>query len=135
MKTLQKVILAIVLISLFSACQSNTDVKKILAKSETRTAIMDTIANNSEMSKEMMTAMMNSQNGKMMMMGNEEMTKMMMENNGRMMKMMQDNPAMMQNMMSDMMKACNNDPKKMSAMCKTMMENKPMMQTMKKMKK
>ena|ERR1035437_917235 len=135
MKTLQKVLFAVVLISLFAACKSNTDVKQILSKTETRTEIMDTIANNSNMSKEMMTAMMNSKNGKMMMMGNEEMTKMMMENNGTMMKMMQDNPGMMQNMMSSMMESCKSDPSKMSAMCKTMMGNKQMMTMMKKMKK
>src|ERR1035437_6318344 len=103
MKTLQKVALAIALITMFASCQSTSDPKKILSNTETRKGIMDTIANNSNMSKEMMEAMMNSKNGTMMMQGNEKMTMMMMENHGTMMKMMKDNPAMMQSMMSDMM--------------------------------
>ena len=59
MKTLTKVALAIALITLFSSCQSGSDVKQVLSKSETRKEIMDTIANNSSMSKEMMESMMN----------------------------------------------------------------------------
>lgn len=63
MKTLQKAALAIVLISLFASCQSTSDPKQVLSNKETRREIIDTIANNSEMSKEMMEAMMNSKNG------------------------------------------------------------------------
>ena len=48
MKTLQTFILAIALITLFSSCQSASDPKQVLSKSETRKEIMDTIANNSE---------------------------------------------------------------------------------------
>lgn len=133
MKTLQKITLAIVLIGLFASCQSSIDVKQILSKSDTRREIMDTIANNTVMSKEMMTAMMNSKIGKMMMHGNEEMTMMMMDNHETMMKMMKDNPGMMQSMMSDMMETCKNDSVMMSGMCKTMMGNQQMMDMMQKM--
>lgn len=108
MKTLQKVTLAftaITLIVVFSSCQTSPDVKQILSKPETRMMIMDSIANNSSMSKEMMEAMINSKNGKMMMQGNNKMMGMMMENHDGMMKMMKDNPAMMQGLISDMMGA------------------------------
>jgi len=134
MKTLQKVALAIVLITLIASCQTNSDPKKILANKETRKGIMDTIANNNEMMGEMMGAMMNSQNGKMMIQGNEKMAMIMMQNHGTMMNMMKDNPGMTKSMMSDMMESCKSDPDMMSSMCKTMMGNKQMMDMMQKMK-
>jgi hypothetical protein len=124
MKTLQKIALSIAFISLFVSCQSRIDVQQVLAKSDTRKAIMDTIANNSDMSKEMMMALMNGTNGKMLM----------MENHASMMAMMKDNPGMMQKMMSDMMETCKGDTAMMSTMCKTMMGDKQMMDMMQKMK-
>ena len=130
MKTLQKVAMVIALITLFSSCRSNTDTKQILSNKETRKGIIDTIANNGEMMKEMTEAMMNSKNGKMMMQGNEKMTMMMMEDQGAMMKMMKENPAMMHSMMSGMMETCKNDTAMMSTMCKSMMENPEMMDMM-----
>ena len=132
MKTLQKITLLIALITLFASCQSGTDVNQTLSKPDTRKEIMDKIAGDSTMSKEMMTAMMNSNNGKMMM-GDGKMP-MMMENHEAMMKMMKDNPAMMQNMMTGMMEACKTDTAMMSGMCKKMMENPQMMDMMQKMK-
>jgi hypothetical protein len=127
--------MAIALIAFISSCKSGTDIKQILSKSDTRKAIMDTIANNNEMSQAMMEAMINSENGKMMMMGNEKMRMMMMEDRGTMMKMMKDNPGMMQNMMSDIMETCKSDTAMMSTMCKNMMGNQLMMDMMEKMKK
>lgn len=124
----------IALITLLSSCQTGTDTKQVLSKSETRLAIMDSIANNTEMSNEMMEAMMNGQNSKMSMQGNEKMHMMMMENHESMMKMMNNNPAMMKSMMDDMMEACKNDTTMMASMCKSMMANKPMMNMMGKMK-
>ena len=133
MKAMSKIALAIVLIMSMVSCQTNADVNKILSKTDTRKAIMDTIANNGDMSKEMMTAMMNSNNGKMMM-GDGKMPMMMMENHDAMMKMMKDNPAMMHSMMMNMMEACKNDTAMMSVMCKKMMEDPQMMNMMQKMK-
>ena len=130
MKTLKKITLLIALIALFASCQSNTDVNKILVNQDTKKAIMDTIANDSNLSVDMMEVMMNNENSKMMMMGNEKMTMMMMENHGTMMKMMKDNPAMMQSMMTGMMEICKGDSTMMSSMCKTMMENPQMMDMM-----
>ena len=124
MKALQKVTLAIALITLFASCQSTSDPKQVLSNKETRKEIIATIANSSEMMKEMMEAMMNSKNGKTMM----------MENHGTMMKMMKDNPGMMESMMTDMMEACKNDTTMISGMCKAMMGNKQMMDMMQKMK-
>jgi hypothetical protein len=132
MKTLQKITLLIALITLLASCQSGTDVNQTLSKPDTRKEIMDKIADDSTMSKEMMTAMMNSNNGKMMM-GDGKMP-MMMENHDAMMKMMKDNPSMMHNMMMNMMEACKNDTTMMSGMCKKMMENPQMMDMMQKMK-
>lgn len=63
---------------------------------------MDTIANDSNLSIEMMEAMMNNENRKMMIMGNEKMT-MMMGDHASMMKMLKDNPAMMQGIMTGML--------------------------------
>ena len=127
MKTFQKLSLLIALITFFASCQSGTDVNQTLSKSETRMEMMNKIADDSTMSKEMMGAMMNSKNGKMMMMP-------MMENHEAMMKMMKDNPGMMDNMMMNMMEACKTDTAMMSGMCKKMMENPQMMDMMQKMK-
>jgi hypothetical protein len=134
MKTLQKFAFTIVLITFLVSCQSGTDVKQILSNQDTRKAVIDSIANDSSMSKEMMGAMMNSNNGKMMMQGNEKMSMMMMENHTTMMKMMKDNPGMMQGMMADMMETCKGDSAMMSGMCKTMMGDPKMMDMMQKMK-
>ena len=132
MKSLQKAALATALIMVFASCQSSTDVTQTLSKPDTRKEMMDRIANDSSMSKEMMGAMMNSQNGKMMMM--QDYQKMMMGNHETMMKMMKDNPGMMEGMMTNMMEACKNDTTMMSGMCKAMMGNKQMMDMMQKMK-
>ena len=132
MKTLQKIVLMIALVSLLSSCQSTPDTKQVLSNKETRKEIMDTIANDSIMTKEMTEAMMNSKNGKMMMQGNEKMTMMMMENRDVMMKMMKNNPGMMQSMMSDMMEASRSDTSMISGMCKTMMSSQQMKDMMQK---
>ncbi len=109
MKNVQKLVLsvALVAVTLFASGQSNTDVKQILSKQETRKLIMDTIANDSIMAKEMMTTMMNSKNHKMMM----------MRNHG---SMMMDNHGMKRGMMADSMKACKGDTSMMFK-CKAMM--------------
>jgi hypothetical protein len=86
MKTLQKILLMIALVTLLSSCQTSKDTKQLLSNKETRKGIMDTIVNNNELMKEMTDAMMNNKNGKMMMQGNEKMNMMMMENRGTMMK-------------------------------------------------
>jgi hypothetical protein len=128
MKTLQKFILVTILItlSLFVSGQSKTDIKQILSNSDTRKGIMDFIANDSIMSKEMMEIMMNNKNCKMMMQGNEKMTMMTMENHGTMMKMMKDNPGMMKSMMSGMVEACKSDTSMMSSMRRAMMDDQQM---------
>lgn len=124
LKSLQKLSLLVALIIFFTSCQSGTDVNQTLSKTETRTEMMNKIADDSTMSKEMMATMMNSKNGKMMM----------MENHEAMMKMMKDNPGMMDNMMMNMMEACKTDTTMMAGMCKKMMANPQMMDMMQKMK-
>jgi hypothetical protein len=64
--TIKKITLFIALVALFASCQSSTDVDKILLNQETKKAIIDKIANDSNLSKEMVETMMNSNNGKMM---------------------------------------------------------------------
>ena len=143
MKTLQKLLIVIVLISpaLFASGQSNTDISQILSKSDSRKKIMDKIANDSTMAKEMKEAMMNSKNGKMMMQGNGKMSMMktMSDNPDKMDNMMSDmmekcktDTLMMKSVMSNMMKACNSDTGMMSSMCKTMMGNQQMKDMMQK---
>lgn len=131
MQKLQKNILLIAMVMFLASCQSGRDTEKILSKSETRKEMMDKIANDSSMAKEMMGAMMASHTGMAMM---EDHQKMMMGNHETMMKMMKDNPGMMEGMMSNMMEACKNDTNMMSGMCKAMMGNKQMMDMMQKMK-
>jgi hypothetical protein len=123
MKTLLKIALFIALVALIASCQSGTDVKKVLSNQETKTAIMETIAADSNLSKEMMEAMMKSENSKMTM----------MEFHGSMMKMMKEDPAMMQSMMTSMMETCKNDTTMMSTMCKNIMKNPEMMEMRHKM--
>jgi len=116
MKTLKKMTFFIALIALFASCQSNSDVNKILANQATKEAIMKTIANDSNLSVEMMEAMMNSEN-----------SNMVMQNQGTMLKMMQNNPAMMQSMMNGMMETVKGDTAMMSSMCYTILNNPQMM--------
>jgi len=128
MKTLQKFTGLLILIALFASCQSS---KQILSKSDSRMEIMNDIANDHEMSKEMMEAIMTGDHGKMLM--HERMTAMM-EDKAMMKKMMKDDPEMSKRMMSVMMDAAKADTTMMSQMCKSMMESPEMMEMMKKMK-
>lgn len=130
MKTLQKIGLFVALAALFTSCQMPVDVNKILSNQDTKKAIFDKISNDCNLSKEMMETMMNTDNGKMTIKGNEKMMKMMMEDNGAMMKMMKDDPAVMKSMTSNMMEMCKNDTTMMSSMCKGMMDDPKMMEMM-----
>ncbi|HZK94316.1 MAG TPA: hypothetical protein VFC67_08925 [Prolixibacteraceae bacterium] len=116
MKTLQKITLFIAIVALFASCQPNNDVNKILANQETKTAIMNNIANDSILSVEMMETMMNSENSTMMML-----------NQRSMMKMMQNNPSMMQSMMNGMFETCYRDTAMMNSMYSSIMNNPRMM--------
>ena len=118
-----KIALAVSLIAMITSCKTILDPKQTLSNKETRMQIMETIANDSSMSKEMMEAIMTNSNGMVMMQNHESM-----------MKMMKDDPGVMQGMMSGMMEACKNDSNMMSGMCKTMMGNPQMMDMMQKMK-
>ena len=126
MKPLLKITLFIAFVAVFASCQSSTDVKQIFSNQDTKKAIMDTIANDSNLSIEMMEAMMNNENSKMMMMENEKLTMMMMEDHASMMKMMQNNPEMMQSMITGMMETFKGDSVMMSSMCNTFLENPEM---------
>lgn len=129
MKTLQKLGLAVGLMGLLYSCQSTN---KVLSKSDKRMEIMNTIANDDSMSKEMTDILMNSKMGKMRMHENEKM--MMKEHHAKMKEMMKENPEMMKSMMSEMMNAAQRDTTMMSGMCKAMMGNEKMMDMMQKMK-
>ena len=131
---MQNITLGIILLTLFVSCQTSAVIKRTLSKAETRKQMMATIANDADMSKEMMEAMMNSENGKMIMQENKKMSMVMMENNSTMMKMMKEKPEMMKSMMKDMMETCKTDSTMMATMCKTMMDDQGMMDKMEKMK-
>ena len=134
MKTLQKITLAIGLITIFASCQTNTDINRVLYNSDSRKEIIDTIANNSKMSEEVMKTMLNSRNGKMLILENEKMAKMLLEDHVMIVKMMKDNPDLMQCMLSDMMETCKSDSSRMASMCKTIIGNPQLMNMMQKMK-
>ncbi len=127
MKKLQTVAWAIVLCTLFASCQSASAQKSPLANAQTRSEIMNTIANDSMMSKEMIGTMMNNKNGMMMM---QQHQMMMMENHSSMMNMLKANPEMMQSMFSAMMETARGDKGMMSKMVEMMKANPQMMQMM-----
>lgn len=130
MKILLKIASAITLILALHSCAPTSNPPQLLNDKETRKTIIDSIANNSEMMREMMTAMMNSPKGKMMFQGNREMDRVMMENQSGMMTTIRNNPGMIQNMMSHMIKMSHGDSIMTTYMCKTMMEDPAMMQCM-----
>ncbi|MEO8772630.1 MAG: hypothetical protein ABI402_21220, partial [Ferruginibacter sp.] len=74
MKILLTAALAITLFTLFASCQSTPVQVKSLSNKDTRNDIMQTIANDSTMSNEMIAAMMNNKNGSMMMQQHQMMT-------------------------------------------------------------
>lgn len=111
MKILQKMVLVIGVIGLLYSCQSTN---KILSKSDRRVEIMNSIANDESMSKEMMGKLMESKSGKMMM---EQKMK-----------------EMKKKMMSEMMNKMKTDTTMMCKMCKAKMGNEKMMEKMKDMK-
>ena len=91
MKSLQKIFLAVALCIFFAACQSGNNKKQVLSAADSRKEIMDSIANDGNMSKEMMQSMMNSENSKIMIEGNEAMASAMIKNHASMIKMMKSN--------------------------------------------
>ncbi len=128
MKTLQKFVGLIALTALFASCQSP---KQVLSESDSRMEIMNDIASDHEMSKEMMDAIMREDHGKMLM---HDKMKVMMDDKSMMTKMMKDDPEMKKQMMSTMMETAKADTTMMSQMCKSMMDNPKMMEMMDKMK-
>lgn len=160
MRILQKSLWLIALIALFTSCQSP---KQVLSKSDSRMDIMNNIASDHDMSKEMMDAIMRGDHGKMLMhermktmMGDKSMMTKMMKDDPEMKKRMMsgmmetakadtatmaqmytsmmNNPEMKKRMMSKMMENAKADTAMMSQMCKSMMDNPQMMEMMKKMK-
>ena len=124
MKTVQKTFSALAFIIVLASCQSSGTVTQVLSDPASRKAMMDSIANDSSMCKDMMNTMMNSKNGKMIM----------MHQHSAMMKTMKDDPNMMKGMMTNMMEMCKNDTTMMCDMCQKMMDNPKMMDMMHKMK-
>ena len=86
MKTLQKTALAIAFMALLVACEQKTSTTNALSKPETRKEIMDSIANNNDMSMEMIETMMNSKNGEKWLQENDKLNTMMRGNHGGMME-------------------------------------------------
>lgn len=116
MKTLQQISLLFALVTLLESCQTGTDVNKILSNQDRKIKIMNTVANDSMLSTEMIAAMMNNENG----------NRMMMQNQQAMLKSMQNNSAMMESMMNGMMETFKNDTPMMSSMSSIMLKNPQM---------
>ena len=129
MKTLHTIAVAAVLLTLCVSCQSTTGQTQDLSNKETRKEMMNPIAGDSTMSKEMIGAMMNSKNGMMMVQEHS----MMKGDYSSMMHTLKGNPGMMQKMMSAMMETAKGDTTMMSGMIKTMMSNQQMMGMMQNM--
>lgn len=121
---------AILFIGMFASCQYTSNPKKFLLNPETRKETMEIITNSNAMMNEMMEAILNNNNSKLVMQRNDKMIVMMLENRDTMMKVMKDNPVMMQYMMADMMEVCKSDSAMMDKMHKTMMDNPQMMNMM-----
>jgi len=123
MKTLLKITLFIAFVAIIASCQTSTDVQQILSNQDTKSAVMDSIASDSNLSKEMLGLMLNGRNSDVIM----------GEIHETMMKKMKENPDMMHGMMHGMMETCKGDSAMMSSMCMSMMENQEMMDMMHKM--
>ena len=127
MKNLQIAVLVLAICTLFAACQSTSAQKNTLSNTQSRSEIMQEIANDSTMSNEMIEAMMNNKNGMMMM---QQHQMMMMGNQSSMMNMLKNNPGMIQSMLSGIMETANGDSSMMSGMYNIMKDNPQMMQMM-----
>ena len=129
MKIIHTIAGAAVLLIVLVSCQSTSGQKQDFSNKETRQEMMNTIAGDSTMSKEMIGAMMNSKNGMMMVQEHSMMT----GDYSSMMHTLKGNPGMMQNMMSAMMETAKGDTTMMSGMIRTMMGNQQMMGMMQNM--
>lgn len=126
MKSLQTVITMIAVITLLASCQS---AKQDLSNLDSRKEIMTVIANDRTMSNEMMTALMNGPNRKMIMQENQNL-KMMMTDEDMMTDLMNNNPEMMQHMLSNIIEYAKGDTSMMAAIHNTMMGDQQMMDMM-----
>lgn len=111
---------------LLTACNKPKTSTQVLEDQTQRHEIMQTIANDQEMMKEMSEVMMKSENAKMMMMQNQDMMSMMMGNR----PMMKRNPGMMQGMMGNMMQMAQTDSVMRKNMTGMMASHRTMMQSM-----
>ncbi len=123
MKNIQQGIFAMMVSILFVACSTSSDPKTVLSNQETRKEIMNTIAADSAMHREMMMTMLTNPD-----------EKVMMQHHTAMMEGMKSNPEVMKKMMHHMMEMCKTDSTMMDGMCKEMMSSPEMMDHMKHMK-
>jgi hypothetical protein len=127
MKIVQTMGLAIILCTIFASCQSTSSQKNILSNIQTRNEIMQTIANDTMMSKEMIDTMMSHNNG-IMMMHQHDMK--MIGNQDSMRNMLKNNKGLMRGMLTGIMETANGDTSMMSGMFNIMKDNPQMMQMM-----
>ncbi len=127
MKILQTAGLAVILYIIFASCQSTSTQKNILSNTQTRNEIMQTIANDTVMCKEMLGTMMSHNNG-MMMMHQHDM--MMIGNQDSMRNMLKNNKSLMRGMLTGIMETANGDTSMMSGMYNIMKDNPQMVQMM-----
>lgn len=130
MKKLQPIVIALTVIVFIASCKASST-QQALASTESRQEIMDPIADNEAVSKQMMQTMMNTSTGKMAMDGIGEL---MMPDHASMMEQMKKDSAMNKSMTSDVMEACEKDSTMMLDLCRKMMDNTGAMNMMQKMK-
>jgi hypothetical protein len=118
MQSIKKLLLAMGIVSFFAACTTGSTVNQLLSNNETRSAIIDTIANDDKMSREMMTAMMNSRDS-------------MRQHMGVLMEMMRNNHGMMNTVMNNLMEASKTDSNIMIRLYENLLDNQIMMERMK----
>ncbi len=113
---------------LITACNQPKSSTQLLDDETQRLELMELIANDQEMMREMSEVMMNSENAKMIMMQNKDMLPMMMMMGNR--QMMGKNPGMMRGMMGNMMQLAQTDSVMRNNMAGMMASHREMMQSM-----
>lgn len=117
MHSIKQLVGALCLVLLFAACTTGSTVNQLLSNNQTRAAIIDTIANDDKMSREMMTAMMNSRDS-------------MRQHMGVLLEMMRNNPGMMNTMMNNLMEASKTDSNIMIRLYENLLDDQIMMERM-----
>lgn len=120
MKISQKIALVALSIPLLVCCDFNANTSPELSDQATRQEIMASIANDKNMSEEMISIMMDHNDDR-------SIHQHIMGNRNELLKMMKENPIMRQHMLSVMMETVNNDSVLSNEMIEGMSKNPQML--------